>query len=71
MDEIIKMLGTDQETINKVKQVMNNPKAVNEMKKMVNKQMGVKNEPKQSNKIGRNDKCPCGSGKKFKKCCSD
>lgn len=22
-----------------------------------------------SNKIGRNDKCPCGSGKKYKKCC--
>lgn len=21
------------------------------------------------NKIGRNQKCPCGSGKKFKKCC--
>lgn len=21
-------------------------------------------------KIGRNDPCPCGSGKKFKKCCS-
>jgi uncharacterized protein YecA (UPF0149 family) len=20
-------------------------------------------------KIGRNDKCPCGSGKKYKKCC--
>ncbi|MFY9327767.1 MAG: SEC-C metal-binding domain-containing protein [Georgfuchsia sp.] len=20
-------------------------------------------------KIGRNDPCPCGSGKKFKKCC--
>lgn len=20
-------------------------------------------------KIGRNDKCPCGSGRKFKKCC--
>ena len=20
-------------------------------------------------KIGRNDRCPCGSGKKFKKCC--
>ena len=20
-------------------------------------------------KIGRNEKCPCGSGKKFKKCC--
>lgn len=22
-----------------------------------------------SEKIGRNDPCPCGSGKKFKKCC--
>ena len=22
-----------------------------------------------SNKIGRNDKCPCASGKKYKKCC--
>lgn len=22
-------------------------------------------------KIGRNDKCPCGSGKKYKKCCAD
>jgi preprotein translocase subunit SecA len=22
-----------------------------------------------SKKIGRNDKCPCGSGKKFKHCC--
>lgn len=21
------------------------------------------------NKIGRNDPCPCGSGKKYKKCC--
>ncbi|WP_299014582.1 YchJ family metal-binding protein [uncultured Photobacterium sp.] len=23
-----------------------------------------------SDKVGRNDPCPCGSGKKFKKCCS-
>jgi uncharacterized protein YecA (UPF0149 family) len=22
-----------------------------------------------SKKIGRNDPCPCGSGKKYKKCC--
>nr|WP_053241426.1 SEC-C metal-binding domain-containing protein [Clostridium sp. DMHC 10] len=27
--------------------------------------MPVRNE----NKIGRNDPCPCGSGKKYKKCC--
>ena len=25
--------------------------------------------PRKSNKIGRNEPCPCGSGKKFKKCC--
>ncbi len=25
--------------------------------------------PAQSSKIGRNEPCPCGSGKKFKKCC--
>ena len=24
-----------------------------------------------NNKIGRNDPCPCGSGKKYKKCCMD
>ncbi|HAH44109.1 MAG TPA: hypothetical protein DCM07_04505, partial [Planctomycetaceae bacterium] len=23
----------------------------------------------QQPKVGRNDPCPCGSGKKFKKCC--
>ena len=26
-------------------------------------------EPARSEKIGRNDPCPCGSGKKYKKCC--
>ena len=26
-------------------------------------------EVNQSNKVGRNDPCPCGSGKKYKKCC--
>jgi preprotein translocase subunit SecA len=24
---------------------------------------------RQGKKIGRNDPCPCGSGKKYKKCC--
>ena len=28
----------------------------------------IKNTPKKSNKIGRNDPCPCGSGKKYKQC---
>jgi uncharacterized protein len=26
-------------------------------------------EPIRSTKVGRNEPCPCGSGKKFKKCC--
>lgn len=28
-----------------------------------------KGEPARSEKVGRNQPCPCGSGKKFKKCC--
>ena len=28
----------------------------------------VKKDPK---KVGRNDPCPCGSGKKYKKCCAN
>ena len=29
----------------------------------------AKKNPKRVNKIGRNDPCPCGSGKKYKQCC--
>ena len=29
----------------------------------------VKAQPKKVDKIGRNDPCPCGSGKKYKNCC--
>ena len=29
----------------------------------------VKGQPVSSSKVGRNDPCPCGSGKKYKKCC--
>jgi preprotein translocase subunit SecA len=31
---------------------------------------GIKRQPvKKSVKVGRNDPCPCGSGKKYKTCC--
>ena len=33
------------------------------------KEQGVKKTIKKGKKIGRNDMCPCGSGKKYKKCC--
>ncbi|PKM78473.1 MAG: hypothetical protein CVU90_01665 [Firmicutes bacterium HGW-Firmicutes-15] len=26
-------------------------------------------QPTRNEKVGRNDPCPCGSGKKYKKCC--
>ena len=29
----------------------------------------VKKQPRKAKKIGRNDPCPCGSGKKYKQCC--
>jgi len=29
----------------------------------------LKQKPKKSEKIGRNDLCPCGSGRKYKQCC--
>ena len=29
----------------------------------------VKNPKVNENKVGRNDPCPCGSGKKYKQCC--
>ena len=36
------------------------------MAEFLRKRRGLKS---QSNKIGRNELCPCGSGKKYKKCC--
>ena len=44
-------------------------------KKLLNKALELYKEQKSSTtivkpkKIGRNDPCPCGSGKKYKKCC--
>ena len=35
------------------------------------KDLNVPNEPvrREAPRVGRNDPCPCGSGKKFKQCC--
>ena len=43
--------------------------------RVMNESRGEDNEPKKpvtakkTDTIGRNDPCPCGSGKKYKKCC--
>lgn len=42
------------------------------MNKKLRKAFGIRIPPKVLlPKVGRNDGCPCGSGKKFKKCCID
>lgn len=35
----------------------------------VDGKMNPQGKPRQVEKIGRNEPCPCGSGKKYKKCC--
>jgi SEC-C motif-containing protein len=35
----------------------------------VDGEMDPKGPPRRVDKVGRNDPCPCGSGKKYKKCC--
>lgn len=41
------------------------PEDISDLEKLLNP-----TKPAQSTKkVGRNDPCPCGSGKKFKKCC--
>ncbi|HNG68562.1 MAG TPA: SEC-C metal-binding domain-containing protein [Saprospiraceae bacterium] len=36
-------------------------------RKIIGRHVPIRTEPK----IGRNEPCPCGSGKKFKKCCNE
>lgn len=38
-------------------------------RQLIEEQPYKNDEPPPKTKIGRNDPCPCGSGKKFKKCC--
>ena len=40
------------------------PEDISDLERMLNPQ-----EPVRSAKINRNSPCPCGSGKKYKKCC--
>ncbi|MTW20687.1 zinc chelation protein SecC [Allochromatium palmeri] len=40
------------------------PEDISDLERMLNPP-----KPMLSDKVGRNDPCPCGSGKKYKKCC--
>ena len=41
------------------------PEDISEMQRLMNPPKPIQAGPK----VGRNDPCPCGSNKKFKKCC--
>lgn len=50
------------------------PKELTQMRKVFNSIFAEETSityTRQEPKIGRNDPCPCGSGKKYKKCCAD
>ena len=49
---------------NSERQKVSDKVSTNEVKEKIGKQ-----QPKKTNKIGRNEPCPCGSGKKYKQCC--
>ncbi len=44
-------------------------KKVNKNEKTNESDTTAKKQPKKVNKIGRNEPCPCGSGRKYKQCC--
>ncbi|MFH0774511.1 MAG: PBPRA1643 family SWIM/SEC-C metal-binding motif protein [bacterium] len=43
----------------------NKPEDISDIERLLNPQKPVKAQAK----VGRNEPCPCGSGKKYKKCC--
>jgi len=57
----------DQNNTNVTTTIRQKGKSVYE--KMGEYQTGPKSQVKNGDKVGRNDLCPCGSGKKYKKCC--
>ena len=63
-EDVIKLLFTVQLKTNIERKQVSKPIATNEGDGTITKKPVTKDK-----KIGRNDLCPCGSGKKYKKCC--
>jgi preprotein translocase subunit SecA len=64
MPSQISMQGaSEQDAAGVFNKVQKNPSAIE--KEAATRNIGVKS----AEKVGRNDPCPCGSGKKYKKCC--
>lgn len=76
-EQIDKLMKLVIELANNTRLWANNGHTPNEIRSMElkadsasNKVIPISNHSKFEHKIGRNDPCPCGSGKKFKKCCA-
>ena len=46
-----------------------NPDQMKKLQRMLSRYRKPVQQVRKFNKIGRNDPCPCGSGKKYKNCC--
>lgn len=69
---IQRMMGSNAPPLDQLRKMLQNPEAVKRVRKMLNQSLNGPNKPQpktKQNKIGRNDPCPCKSGKKYKKCC--
>ncbi|HUG81139.1 MAG TPA: PBPRA1643 family SWIM/SEC-C metal-binding motif protein [Bryobacterales bacterium] len=45
------------------------PEDLSDVEKLLGSSHAVAQNPPRESKVGRNAPCPCGSGRKFKKCC--
>ncbi|MFS0647008.1 SEC-C metal-binding domain-containing protein [Siminovitchia sp. 179-K 8D1 HS] len=72
LEELYKQLGMTEEA-SEAKREMEAEKKKEEHNRITRReellQVPRKTAAPKSKKIGRNEPCPCGSGKKYKKCC--
>jgi preprotein translocase subunit SecA len=66
--KVAKPVGHEKEIAEVSNKLMRGSKSVYDRMKQVSN-TGTASTVKHQAKVGRNDPCPCGSGKKYKKCC--
>jgi tetratricopeptide (TPR) repeat protein len=69
LDDLYSEFDMHQESIEIRQEMIEQERVNNAQRSKMSLQPIGKPEPGKSTKIGRNDPCPCGSGKKYKKCC--
>lgn len=69
LNEISDMMGVDPNTINQFKKILQDPAMRQKATNMMKSGLGIEPDKVRGKKIKPNSKCPCDSGKKYKKCC--